>query len=199
MNKSQFIQGSILVIILLISYFTYAYLKKKNFNFVQESSNQKKEIPENKDNSNIGETNKIIDLSYKSIDDNGNIYEINSSSGLIDKDNKNMLMLTKVNAKILIYNHGTVFISSEYAKYDKISLDTHFFEDVTLNYLNHNVTSNDLFLEYSKKEVKISNNLKYFDKKNLLIADEMKLDLITKISKIYMNNKDKKIKLLVKN
>ena len=65
-------------------------------------------------------------MSYKSIDDNGNIYEINSSSGLIDKDNKNMLMLTKVNAKILIYNHGTVFISSEYAKYDKISLDTHF-------------------------------------------------------------------------
>ena len=44
MNKSQFIQGSILVIILLISYFTYAYLKKKNFNFVQESSNQKKKF-----------------------------------------------------------------------------------------------------------------------------------------------------------
>ena len=183
MNRLQIIQGSILILILVIGYFTYDYLNKENFNNSNRiDSSEEKEIKFNKGNFITEGSNKIIDLSYKSIDDNGNIYEINSSSGSIDADNENILLLEKVDAR-----------------YDKISLDTHFFEDVGLKYLNHNVASNDLFLEYSKKEVKISNNVKYFDENNYLIADEMKLDLITKISKIYMNNKEKKIKLLVKN
>ncbi len=200
MNRLQIIQGGILILILVIGYFTYDYLNKENFNNSNRiDSLEEKEIKFNKGNFITEGSNKIIDLSYKSIDDNGNIYEINSSSGSIDADNENILLLEKVYAKIFIYNYGTVFINSGYARYDKISLDTHFFEDVGLKYLNHNVASNDLFLEYSKKEVKISNNVKYFDESNYLIADEMKLDLITKISKIYMNNKEKKIKLLVKN
>ena len=42
-----------------------------------------------------------------------------------------------------------------------VSLDTHFYENVNLIYQDHDIKSDDLFLKYSDKEVKISNNVYY--------------------------------------
>ena len=70
--------------------------------------------------------NVISELTYKSLDDNGNIYEINSDSGSIQENMKVHFILKNVEAKILVYNHGTFFIFSDNALYNKLSLDTHF-------------------------------------------------------------------------
>ena len=66
-------------------------------------------------------------------------------------------MLKKVEAKILIYNYGTVYIFSDNALYNKVSLDTHFYENVNLKYQNHDIKSDDLYLEYSEKK-SLTNN-----------------------------------------
>ena len=66
-------------------------------------------------------TNKILDLSYKSRDEKGNIYEINSISGSISDDDKNILFLEDVSAEILIFDYGTFFIKSDNAKYNKLN------------------------------------------------------------------------------
>ena len=200
MSKPGTIQICIAIFILIIGYFTYSYLN----NDKTENVNYKLDKKTSKNNSNIdgginNQTNKIVDLSYKSLDDNGNIYEIESTSGFLDKNNSNILLLKQVNAKISIYNYGIVYIYSDNAKYNQLNLDTHFFENVNLIYYDHDIKSDDLFLKYSEKEVKIANNVDYKHKNSKLLADEVKLDLITKISKIYMTDEKKKIKAIIKN
>ena len=201
MTRSHFIQLSILVLIILIIYFTYNYLNKsgKVSNIVEKAASSKlvqKNINLNEENL---DKNVISELTYKSLDDNGNIYEINSDSGTIQENNKSTLLLKNVKAKILVYGHGTVYIFSNNALYDKVSLDTHFYENVNLIYQDHDIKSDDLFLEYSDKKVKISNNVYYQSKDSKLVADEVTMNLLNKVSKIYMTNKNKKVKAIINN
>ena len=201
MTRSHFIQLSILVLIILIIYFTYNYLNKsgKVSNIVEKVESSKliqKNINLNEENL---DKNVISELTYKSLDDNGNIYEINSDSGTIQVNSKSTLLLKNVKAKILVYGHGTVYIFSNNALYDKVSLDTHFYENVNLIYQDHDIKSDDLFLEYSDKKVKISNNVYYQSKDSKLVADEVTMNLLNKVSKIYMTNKNKKVKAIINN
>ena len=202
MNKSLIFQIGILTIILIIGYLTFYYLSENNKEkFIKETIS--KEENEINFNSNLiekpQETNKILDLAYKSSDEKGNIYEINSVSGSIDDSDGNILTLEDVTAKILVFNYGTFLIESDTAKYNKLTLDTHFFNNVNLLYLDHVIKSEDLFLKYIDKEIKISNNVKYNNNKNYLEADEVDLDLVSKTSKIYMKDKSQKVKAIIKN
>ena len=201
MTRSYFIQFSIMVLIILLIYLTYNYINKsgKDSNIVEKTKSNK--LVEKKISKN-GETldkNVISQLTYKSLDDNGNVYEINSDSGTIQENDKSTLQLKNVEAKILVYGHGTVYISSDNALYNKVSLDTHFYENVNLIYQDHDIKSNDLFLEYSDKKVKISNNVYYESENSKLIADEVTMNLLNKVSKIYMTNKNKKVKAIINN
>ena len=201
MTRSYFIQFSIMVLIILLIYLTYNYINKsgKDSNIVEKTKSNK--LVEKKISKN-GETldkNVISELTYKSLDDNGNVYEINSDSGSIRESDKSTLLLKNVEAKILIYGHGTVYIFSDNALYNKVSLDTHFYENVNLIYKEHNIKSDDLFLEYSDKKVKISNNVYYESENSKLIADEVWMNLLNKVSKIYMTNRNKKVKAIINN
>ena len=202
MNKSLIFQIGILMVILVIGYFTFLYLNKNNGSKLVEESILN-EIDEAQLKKNILEksqdTDTILEIAYKSSDEKGNIYQINSESGFIADENENILILENVTAKILVYDYGTFFIESDKAKYNKLSLDTHFFDNVNLLYLNHIIKSKDLFLKYGDKEIKISNNVKYTNEENFLEADEVNLDLISKTSKIYMNDKNQKVKAIIKN
>ena len=201
MNKSLIIQTCILTIILLIGYFTFTYLNKDvNLNSKDIKS---KKIDETEfgvtSAGNKQSSNKILDLSYRSSDDKGNTYEIKSVSGSIDEENENILFLKNVTAKILIFDYGTFEIKSKNAEYNKLTLDTHFFNEVNLLYLDHFINSGDLFLKYVDKEVKITNNVKYNYNNNFLKADEIYLDLVKRTSQIYMKDKNKKVKAIIKN
>ena len=201
MNKSLIIQTCILTIILIIGYFTFTYLNKDvNLNSKDIKS---KKIDETEfgvtSAGNKQSSNKILDLSYRSSDDKGNTYEIKSVSGSIDEENENILFLKNVTAKILIFDYGTFEIKSKNAEYNKLTLDTHFFNEVNLLYLDHFINSGDLFLKYVDKEVKITNNVKYNYNNNFLKADEIYLDLVKRTSQIYMKDKNKKVKAIIKN
>ena len=202
MSRSFFIQLGIFGLILLISYFVFLYLNRDSENisfksYTVKENEQIRNISEPQEN-DIG-TNKILDLSYKSRDEKGNVYEINSISGSISDDDENVLILENVSAEILIFNYGTFYIKSDKAKYNKLNLNTHFFNNVNLNYLNHIIKSEDLFLKYMDKEINILNNVIYNNDENLLEADKIDLDLASKKSKIYMNSKSQKVKAVIKN
>ena len=198
MKKAQILQISILVLILIISYFTYNYLNSDGAYMVSKidnENNSSKKVEE----VILKDSNIMEELSYKSLDENGNIYEINSFSGTVFVEDQNILLLKKVRAQILIIGHGTVYITSNEAKYDRVNLNTHFFGDTSMVYHDHNVTSDNIFLKYTDKEVEISSNVKYNFNNNNLLADVMSFDLIKKVSKIYMTNKKDKVKVKIKN
>lgn len=194
MNKPLFIQTGILSLIIIIIFFSYRFFlyeeKKKEenlFNKIDENIIKKKD------------TNIIQDLNYSSTDENGNIYKIFSETGVIDKEDVNILYLKKVRAIIKIKNSGVVNLYSDFAKYNKSNLDTHFYENVELKFKDHNLTSSNVYLNYIKKKIKISDNINYYDKGNKMTADVIEYDLLAKTSKIYMLDQNNKIKGLVKN
>ena len=201
MRRSLFIQIGILTLIVFIGYLTFLYLNKNEFSKSVDSTELEtiKETQINEQIANSQITNQILDIAYKSSDDRGNIYEINSVSGKIEDKNENVLILEDVTAKIIIKNYSTFLIKSDKAKYNKLNLNTHFFSNVNLYYLNHSIKSEDLFLKYIDKEIKISNNVVYKNQNNRLKADEIDLDMITKTSKIYMKDKKNKVKAFIKN
>ena len=201
MTRSHYIQFGIIVLIILLLYLTYNYINKsrKDSNIVEKTQlNELVEEKISKDEETL-DKNIISELSYKSLDDNGNIYEINSDSGSIQENDKSTLLLKNVEAKILVYGYGNVYIFSDNALYNKVSLDTHFYENVNLIYQDHDIKSDDLFLEYSDKKVKISNNVYYESEDSKLVADEVTMNLLNKVSKIYMTNKNKKVKAIINN
>ncbi len=201
MTRSHFIQLGIIVLIILLIYLTYNYINKsrKDSNIVEKTELNKLVEDKISKNEETLDKNVISELTYKSLDDNGNIYEINSDSGSIQENDKSTLLLKNVEAKILVYGHGNVYIFSDNALYNKVSLDTHFYENVNLIYQDHDIKSDDLFLKYSDKKVKISNNVYYESENSKLIADEVTMNLLNKISKIYMTNKNKKVKAIINN
>ena len=194
MRKSLLIQTAILLLITIIIFFSYRF-------FLYEEQNKKEKVL-SKINENIIEkkdANKIEDLNYSSTDENGNIYEIFSKTGIIDKEDINILYLKKVKAVIKIKNSGTINLYSDFAKYNKSNLNTHFYENVKLKFKDHNLTSNNVYLNYITKKIKISDNINYYDNDNKMTADIIEYDLLTKISNVYMLDKTKKIKGLIKN
>ena len=194
MRKSLLIQTAILSLIIIIIFFSYKFFLYEEQNKVEKSlSKINKNIIEKTD------TDKIEDLNYSSTDENGNIYEIFSKTGIIDKEDINILYLKEVKAVIKIKNSGVINLYSDFAKYNKSSLDTHFYQNVKLKFKDHNLNSGNVYLNYITKKIKIADNINYYDKGNKMTADIIEYDLVTKISKVYMLDKTKTIKGLIKN
>tara|TARA_Y100001970_G_scaffold285695_1_gene406095 strand:+ start:1622 stop:2206 length:585 start_codon:yes stop_codon:yes gene_type:complete len=194
MSKSILIQTLILSLIIIIIFFSYKF-------FFYENETKQVNISSKTEKNNIKkkEDNLIEDLNYNSRDDNGNIYEIFSETGLIDEKDVNILYLKNVKAVIKIKNSGIVNVYSNFAKYNKANLNTHFYDNVSLKFKDHNITSNNIHLNYLAKKIKITNNISYYDKNNKMKADVIEFDLLTKMSRVYMLNKNSKIKGLIKN
>ena len=190
MSKPLLIQTVILTLIVSIIFFSYKYLLDSN----RGKKLNTKEININQ----LKDETRIEELNYVSSDESGNIYKIFSETGKINDEDENLLLLKKVYAEITI-KLETIYIYADNANYNKSNLNTHFYDNVSLIYEDYKITSNDIFLNYVGKEVKISNNVQYNDNNNQLNADIIDFDLITKISKIYMINKKKKITAIIKN
>ena len=193
MSKSILIQTLILSLIIIIIFFSYKFF------FYENQTKEVKILTKTEKNDIKKEDNLIEDLNYNSSDENGNVYEINSESGVIDEKDINILYLKNVKAVIKIKNSGVVNVYSDFAKYNKSNLNTHFYENVSLKFRDHNIASNNIYLNYLEKKIKITNNISYYDKNNKMTADVIEFDLLTKMSKIYMMDKANKIKGLIKN
>ena len=194
MRKSLLIQASILTAIIIIIFFSYKFF------FYESQNNQVNLLSKtNKNNIEKEDDNVIEDLNYNSSDERGNIYEIFSETGMVDKENIDILHLKKVRAVIKIKNSGVINVYSDFAKYNKSNLNTHFYENVSLKFKDNNITSNNIYLNYVEKKIKIADNINYYDKDNKMTADVIEFDLLTKTSRVYMLDKTNKIKGLIKN
>ena len=65
-----------------------------------------------------------------------------------------------------------------------------------VTYNDHFISSDKLDLIFEKNLATISNNIIYKNLNTKLQADKVEIDLITKNSKIFMNDKTKKIKIM---
>ena len=91
-----------------------------------------------------------------------------------------------------------IFIYAENALYNGQNHNTEFFTNVKINFNDQNISSNNLDLNIEKNFIKIFNNVVYKNLDTQLLADKIEIDLITKNSKIYMNNDPDMVKITKK-
>ena len=176
----------IFIIILSLSFF-FIY---SNY-FQKEKSNQNinlKVEEESSTNSNI-----IKDIKYSSKDLKGNEYIILADEGEIDLNNSDIIFLKNIKALInLIEKNETITVVSDFGKYNTINYDTIFSQNVKIQYQDNTITGD--YLDFSRKKnlLIISKNVVYTNPTNILKADVVELNTITKDTKILMyNSKDK--------
>ena len=138
----------------------------------------------------------ISDLSYSFSDLSGNYYELFSDHGKIDIYSSEKILMTNVNAKIHLKNSSPITINSKFAYYNKANHETNFFENVVLSHLAHEATSENLDISFDDNLASMYNNMIYKKPGTQLNADRLEIDLITKKTKIFMDKKSKKIKIV---
>lgn len=205
MNKKIFIQ----IILLLISSLLITFVVKQYF--IIENNSMKIE-PEKKDKSNKDQ-NTLKNIKYKNTKDNGDIFEIFAKKGQINVKSTNEIFLIDVES-LIRNNEGKILkITSKFADFNTETYETKFKEKVSIiNEKEEKITGEELYLVYSNKDENLENNLNKPQNKAILsgnikienlkyqiIADVIEIDLITRNTKVYMLEKNKKISILNKN
>jgi hypothetical protein len=192
MKKKIFIQLFLFSLFLFLSIFSYyKYFNKESQNVTEAT--QDKDL--NKKNN---ETNLITDLKYFTVDEKENKYEITSEYGEISPDNPDIIMMKNVKAIIEIYNSDPIIITSNFAKYNIKNYDTNFEENILVKHADNKLNGENLDLSFQDNLMSMYNNIIYQNPDTKLFADKLEIDLITKDSKIIMNNKQSKIKIIRK-
>ena len=189
MQKKILLQIFLLVIIILISVKFYkAYFVNVNI---------KKDIVEkNENNLKKKESSIIYNIKYSSESTNGNSYTIISETGELNDTQPELILMKKVKATIGFKNSSSMEIEAEYAFYNSVNYDTSFSSNVIVSFDEHMIKSNNLDLSLEKNLISISNNVIYKNLNTRLQADKVEVDLITKNSKIFMNDNSKKVKII---
>ena len=183
----RFVSKAILIISFLSLAFFFTYEK-----YIKIDADQETDL-ENESES-FTNSNEIKDIKYLSKDLKGNEYTILAKEGEIDLNNTDIIFLTGVTAYIkLKKNNETIKIFSDYGKYNTINYDTIFSKNVNILYLENKIIGEYLDFSMLKNLLIISKNVVYTDQDNILKADVIELDTITKNTKIFMHNLNQKV------
>ena len=182
MDKKSYIQISLVVLILVIITFVYFdYFKSSS----EKSSTNSENIPSKK--LVKGNEDLISEMSYFSVDNNGNRYEIFSKYGILNKDS-DLILMEKVNAIVYLSNDEKVLINSNKANYNDDNNDTTFSGSVKMIYGEHIIKSENLNLSFKDQTAILYDSVKYESNLSKLKADRIFIDFLNKNTKIQMNN-----------
>tara|TARA_B100000795_G_scaffold98444_1_gene72250 strand:+ start:968 stop:1552 length:585 start_codon:yes stop_codon:yes gene_type:complete len=191
MERKLLLQSIPLLIVLIISFVVYkTYLEETEPKEVE--SNIHAELIEIKNNKN----NLIYDIEYFSKGQKGEEYRIYSKFGELAGDQKNLIKMREVESIIKVENSTPIKILADSAIYDKSNYNTIFSGNVIISYDEHIISSDNADLTFEKNLATIYNNVIYKNLNTKLEADKIDIDILTKNTKISMNDKLKKVRIL---
>ena len=183
MSKKTLVQYILylLVFVILFAFFNTYFLKNK--------TKPKEETKK------MTTGDRIKDLQYISKDTNGNSYLIKAETGITSKENKDIINLNNVEARIVLVNKEEILIFSKFAKYNTDNFDTDFSNNVKAFYDLHELSCEKISIKFSENYAKIYENVIYDNQITKLYADKIEIDLIKRTSKISMFENKKKVKI----
>ena len=191
MQKKIIIQVFLFLLIIIISVIF--------FKFYFKPINLTKEYDSKINNSDSNQNNLMSNIKYFAADKIGNEYIVQSKLAEFDPNQPNLIIMEDVTGVIQFTNSSPILISSDKAIYNKLNHDTKFFENVLATYDDHKISSQNLELFFDKNLASISKKIIYKNLNTELRADRIEIDLVTKNSKILMDKKTKKVKVLTLN
>ena len=180
MRKEISIQIFLAILVLIILIFVYQKYLKREFNG---------NIAVNKDE-NTKEENNLINIVYESIDKEGRKYIITAETGSFKEKEPDLIYMTIVEAKVFLLDGSVIYIDSLNAEYNTLSYDTKFYNNVKLNFLEHDIFCNNLNIFFKDNLIEAFNDLNYKNLDIIMFADKIEIDLLTNNSKIYNFNEN---------
>ncbi len=192
LNKT-FLQLFLFMVVFLISFFFLKiYFIKKNITNTSknvETINNEKKLNEKK-------SNLIYNIEYVSEFKDGDFYVISSEFTEVINNKTELIRMKKVIATINLNASMPIKIYADNAIYNDINNNTNFYGNVLMTYNMHIINSDNLDLMFEKNLVVLSNNIIYKNLNTKLEADKIEVNLITKSSKIFMNNISDTVKII---
>ena len=190
----KIIQIFIFIIIIIVSIFVY-----KSYLEIDSKSNFERET------STLSNNNTIKNFKYEvSLGTQGK-YIINSEQSYfnnirneIDGNINEIINMQIVNAVYIDKNNTQITITANEAIYNSATYETQFKNNVKINYLNHQILSDKLILNFTENIMTITENVKYDSPLISSKSDFVKLNLLTKEIDVFMKNKNDKLKVLTK-
>ena len=190
MSRKLQIQIFLISLTLTLSVFFFYEIFKKD---------EDKDIIKTETTNKVSDKNLIEEIQYFSKDVNGNTYLIQSKTGKIDKENPDIIYLIDVEAKINFDENDEIRVFSDEAIYNINNFDTEFIDNVKLLYEDNKLSCENILVKFSKNYAILSGNIVYKNLFTNLYADQMEIDLISRVTKTSMINKKDKIKIIHKN
>ena len=187
LNKTKFIQISLLLLAFFLIFFTYFFnLKKK-----QPSTNLDQIKTVEPDGKKEKMANTFIDVQYSGLDRNGNRFIITSKYADFETDRSNIIRMEEVLCIFYFKDQTSMTVRSSHGIYNNVTDDMEFTENVKMNYLENVLFSEKANFFNVKKELTIEGDVKTKGPEGQLNADKLEFDLNSKKLKISMANYEK--------
>jgi len=187
-----------LLIFFFIIIFVYVFISNtflKEQKDIVELDLNKDEIIEEIEAGN-DENNIIENLNYISVDALGNKYILNAKYGKRSFEDPDIIILNQVEGKIKMKKKSDIEIKSDFAKYNSITFDTSFYDNVIGFFEDSKVSSDNLDFFFKDNKGIMYNNIRYLDRNTVANADEISFNLLNGDVKIKMFDKNKKIQII---
>ena len=194
MKKNKVIQFSLVIVGIILFFFTY-YSGDKN-----KVVNIEENISTEDVNKSTEATSSIIEnINYIGTDNKGTFFDINAALSEVYNDTPKLSNMKVVNAVIRMNNGKKIYIKSDYAIYDRSTNDTKFIGNVVITESNNKITSDNLDLILSENLIKLFNNVTYDGEKGFIKSDEVHIDILKNEANIFMFKKNDKVQVKYKN
>ena len=193
MNRKTVIQlvlFTIIIIVLAIFFFKYFDNSKKK-SITEKNDKLINQKLDTKDNS-------LDNIEYITTDNKGNQYIIRALSGYID-ENPELIKMQDIWSEITFFNSEKIQITSRTAVYNTVNFNTKFSNNVEIIYGKHKINCEKSDLIFSENLAKLYGNIVYENIYSKLFSDKMEINLITKDTKVYMNDINSNVKIIHKN
>ena len=190
-KKTQIILTSIGLILLLITYFYYPYMKKVKF-----TDNQVVQ-KDGSNTSDIDQSTSFENVQYEGLYQINNTFSVMSEKAHILNKEPDIVWMTNMHVILYLDRNRIVNIRSRKGRYNKLTYDCFFEDDVRATDEETKIFSDNLDLLATEDSVKIYNNVIVNYPEASLRADKIDYDFATKYFKVSMfDDKAVKIKVL---
>ena len=181
-KKLRIIQISLLALGLFIFFITYFNDNKSSPKKVIVSQNLKNKIEEDaqKNLDKEENINAFYNIQYSGLDISGNRYVLKSKEARTTESRNELINMIGVDAIFYFKDDTILYVKSNNALYNNITLDTKFFNGVEATYEESELSAKEAEYSNSKNFITITNNVKINDPKGNLYADKLFFDIKNK-------------------
>lgn len=187
--KLRLIQTSLMIIGILIIYYTYYYKEKKLDEGLIPTQKQKEiqvKIANQKDGNEV-----FTNIEYTGIDISGNRYILKSKEAFNDPKNKELVNLKSVTAVFYFKDNSILQIKSDKGLYNNITLDMNFYENIYANYEDTKLNAQIAKYSNINNNLVISEDVKINSERGIISADKLIFDIKEKTLDIMAENNKK--------